>query len=276
MIDVVFILKHLGGVARGTTLQGFGCSRSRLSAECRSGRISRVRPGVFASGEASDQAITAAAHGGALTCGSALRARDVWTLEEPTQVHVWMGVGGRRHHPPSCGCIAHFTPGRMDLGVAPIDVALVHAFTCYGAEFFFAAYESAWNKRMLSAAARASIRARLPLTARWLVDFARPDAESGLESLIRLRLHLMGIEVHVQVAITGVGRVDFVIEGRVILEADGRENHAGSAHRHRDLLRDARASDLGFETLRFDYAMILHSWDVVAAAVLAALARARA
>lgn len=276
MIDVAFILRHLGGVARGTTLQAFGCSRSRLSAACRDGRIRRVRPGVFASAEAPEGAITAAAHGGALTCGSALRAKGVWTLETPDQVHVWMGLGGRRHHAQSCGCVAHFTPGRMDVGLAPIEVALVHAFACYGAEFFFAAFESAWNKRMLSAAARATIRATLPQSARWLVDLARPDAESGLESLVRLRLHLMGIEVRTQVGIPGVGRVDFVIEGRVILEADGRENHEGATRRHRDLLRDARASDLGFETLRFDYAMILYSWDAVAAAILAALARARA
>jgi very-short-patch-repair endonuclease len=276
MIDVAFILRHLGGVARGTTLQAYGCSRSRLSAECTAGRIRRVRPGVFASAEAPEEAITAAAHGGALTCGSALRARNVWTLEAPTEVHVWMGLGGRRHHAPLCGCTSHFTPGRMEVGIAPIEVALVHAYSCYGAEFFFAAFESAWNKRMLSATARATIRASLPVTARWLVDLARHDAESGLESLVRLRLHLMGIAVRAQVDIAGVGRVDFVIEGRVILEADGRENHEGAARRHRDLLRDATASDLGFETLRVDYSMILHSWGVVAAAILAALARARA
>lgn len=275
MIDVGSVLGHFGGVARGTRLQAFGCSRSRLGVECRAGRIVRVRPGVFASVDAAPEVVSAAAHGGALTCGGALRAREVWTLEMPKEVHVWMGLGGRRHHPERCGCVAHFTPGRMDIGIAPIDVALLHAFACYGEEFFFAAFESAWNKRMLTAAARARVRAALPASARWLVDLARPDAESGLESLVRLRLHLIGVEVRTQVAVAGVGRVDFVIEGRVILEADGRENHDGPSQRHRDLMRDAAASRLGFETLRFDYAMILHTWDVVVAAVMAALGRAR-
>lgn len=276
MIDVDFVLGHLGGVARGTRLQAFGCSRTRLGAECRAGRIVRVRPGVFASVGAAAEVVAAAAHGGALTCGSALRLREVWTLEVPDEVHVWMGLGGRRHHPKQCGCVGHFTPGPMDIGIAPIEVALVHAFACYGEEFFFAAFESAWNKRMLTAAARASVRASLPSRARWLVDLARPDAESGLESLVRLRLHLIGVDVRTQVTIDGVGRVDFVIEGRVILEADGRENHEGPSKRHRDLMRDATASRRGFETLRFDYAMILHAWDVVVAAVMAALGRARA
>jgi len=98
----------------------------------------------------------------------------------------------------------------------------VHAFTCHGEEFFFAAFESAWNRRLI------------------------------------------------------VGRVDFVIEDRIILEADGKENHASSTQRHRDLSRDAVASRLGYETLRFDYALIIHEWDTVIAAITAALARARA
>lgn len=276
MIDPEFILRHLGGLARGTRLQEFGCSRSDLSAAARAGQIIRVRAGVFAAKSANTDAVTAARHGGALSCGSALRALGVWVLEEPHSVHVWMGLGGRRHHEKACDCIPHFTPGPMTIGIAPVDVALVHAYACFGDEFFFAALESAWNKRILSAAGRAKVRAALPATARWLVDFARPDAESGLESIVRLRLHLMGIEVRAQVDIDGVGRVDFVIERRIILEADGRQNHEGPEKRHRDLRRDAAASELGYESLHFDYAMIVHSWNVVASAIRAALDRARA
>ncbi|MBT2485267.1 MULTISPECIES: DUF559 domain-containing protein [unclassified Microbacterium] len=275
MTDPEFVLYHVGDIARGVSLQTFGCSRGSLSAAVKAGRIVRVRRGVFATRSANADVVIAAAHGGALSCGSALRALGIWTLDEPGEVHVWMGLGGRRHHADSCGCVAHFTPGSMDVGIAPIEIALVHAYSCFGDEFFFAAFESAWNKRMLSAAARAAVRAALPATARWLVDFARADADSGLESLVRLRLHLMGIEVRPQVVLDGVGRVDFIIEGRVVLEADGRANHGGAGNRHRDLMRDATSSQLGFETLRFDYAMILYSWPIVAAAIRAALGRAR-
>lgn len=76
-------------------------------------------------------------------------------------------------------------------------------------------------------------------------------------------------------AIPGVGVVDFVIGGRVILEADGKENHAGDK-RHKDLMRDAAASAAGYESLRFDYVMVVHEWPVVIAAILPALDRARA
>jgi len=120
---------------------------------------------------------------------------------------------------------------------------------------------------------RIRIRDALPDTARWLVDVARRDADSGLESLLRLRMHILGVQLESQVRIAGVGKVDFVIAGRLVLEVDGKENHDGSTQRHKDLRRDAIASHLGFETLRFDYAQVLHDWPTVQAAILAALAR---
>jgi len=163
----------------------------------------------------------------------------------------------------------------MSLGVAEVSDALIHAFFCHGEEFFFCALESAWRRRLVGAGDRARIRARLPRAAQWLVDFARPDADSGLESLLRLRLHLHGIHVQTQVWIDGVGRVDFVVDGRLIIEADGEENHGG-AKRHKDLKRDAAASALGYESLRFDYSLILTDWHTVLEAILAALRRVHA
>ena len=129
---------------------------------------------------------------------------------------------------------------------------------------------------MLTGSARSRLRSAIPASARWLIDLARGDADSGLESLLRLRLHLLGIDVDCQVLIGGVGRVDFVIGGRLILEVDGKANHDGGLMRHKDLSRDAAASVLGYETLRFDYAQIIHDWPSVQAAILAALRRLQA
>lgn len=65
------------------------------------------------------------------------------------------------------------------------------------------------------------------------------------------------------------GRRHFVLDGWIILETDGRENHDGASLRHKDLRRDALAAAQGFTTLRFDDAMVLYEWDLVEAAVLA-------
>lgn len=270
------LLARFGGVAHGTFLQQYGCTRRSLASAAKQGSIHRVRNGVYALPPADPKVLTAAAHGGELTCADALRAHGVWVLpaEDPT-VHVWLGAAGRRHTHPGCSCIVHHSPGRAGIGLASVTSALIHAYRCLDREAFFAAYESAWNKRLISASDRKRIRRELPTSIAWLLDLARPDAESGLESLLRLRCHLLGIRLDCQVDIPGVGRVDFVVAGRVILEVDGRLNHAGPDKRHRDLMRDAAASALGYESLRFDYAMVLHQWDTVLSAVRSAIGRAQ-
>lgn len=276
MIDPADLLHTLGGIARGRQLQQFGSTRMQLAMATRSGTIRRVRQGVYTLSGTDPKIVAAAAHGGALTCADALRAHGVWVLPSVDAiVHVWMGGSGRRHPHTPCDCIPHHSPGTAGPGLAPVAAALIHAYRCLDEEAFFAAYESAWNKRLLSAHDHTMIRRQLPKSAHRLLDLARPDAESGLESVLRLRLHLLGIRLDCQVVIGGVGRVDFVAERRVIIEVDGRLNHEGPGMRHKDLTRDAAASRLGFETLRFDYAMIMHDWDAVARAVMSAVARAR-
>ena len=150
------------------------------------------------------------------------------------------------------------------------------------------ALESAMRKRFLTRTSLARIRSRIPAVHRWLVDFARWNADSGLESLLRLRLHAHGIELASQVAIPGVGRVDFVLGDRLILEVDGKRNHvdgfdqdamngaeraAAVSKRHKDLVRDTVAAAHGFDTLRFDYALVVHDWPIVEAAILAKIDR---
>jgi len=274
MLSAKDTIRDLGGIARGTRLRAFGFSRQHLAELVHRGDIERVRNGVFAVAPLDADVRAATAHGGALSCVSLLRSCGIWVLPRETGLHVWLGP---KQHPlrhPDCTCISHYYGGRPPLGATSVEIALLHLRRCAGDEAFFAAYESSWRTGRLSHAARARIRSALPRTARWLVDLARPDADSGLESLIRLRLHLLGIRLECQVDIDGIGRVDFVIAGRIILEADGDENHGSSTHRHRDRVRDAAASRLGYETVRFDYAQIVHDWPTVQAAVLGALRRA--
>ncbi|WP_460796744.1 endonuclease domain-containing protein [Microbacterium sp. GXF0217] len=275
MLSAHDTITRLGGIARSSTLQQLGFTRQGLANEARRGTIQRIRNGIFATRVLNDDVRRAIEHGGALTCVSILRLKGVWVLPRPDGLHVWMPS---RRHPldhPSCTCVSHYFHGSPPLGSASIETALLHLRRCAGDEAFFAAYESAWRQRLLSRAARARIRAALPRTSRWLIDIARSDADSGLESLMRMRLHLLGIRLECQVLIDGVGRVDFVIGGRLIVEADGDDNHGSSTKRHHDRVRDAAASELGYETLRFDYAQIVHDWPTVQAAIIAALRRLR-
>lgn len=275
MLSASDTIIRLGGLARGTHLQTLGFTRRALSRAVQRGEIERVRDGVFACGRIDREVRAATAHGGALTCASLLQLRGVWVLLQVTVPHVWLGSNRHAHPHDGCVCVSHYYRGSVPLGMAPLETALVHFRLCAGDEAFFAAYESALRLGLLTAAARARIRTMVPAIARWLVDLARLDSDSGLESLLRLRLHVLGIRLDCQVEVAGVGRVDFVVGGRLILEADGKENHGGGIMRHKDLVRDAAASALGYETLRFDYAQIVHDWPTVQAAIIAALTRAR-
>lgn len=271
-MDVVSHLEAHGGVAAARSLLARGITRDYLRRAWQAGAVLRVRRGVYASGRAHPLVLAAAAHGGAVACVSALALAGVWILGE-YPLHVWLGAKGRSHPHESCRCVDHHDDGGTRFGVVPLTQALVQAARCIGREGFFVAYESAWRLGLLSAADRAEIRTQLPARLARLVDIARPDADSGLESLLRLRLMDRGIHLDCQVWIRGVGRVDFLLGGRIILEVDGRLNHDGPSLRHKDLLRDAHAAASGYETLRFDYAMVVHQWPLVEAAILARMAR---
>ncbi|MCT9821507.1 type IV toxin-antitoxin system AbiEi family antitoxin domain-containing protein [Microbacterium sp. W1N] len=264
-------ISHADGIVRGRALLAAGASRADLRRAVRAGAVLRVRDGVYAVPGTPAPIIAAAAHGGELGCASALRARGVWVLGDDRHLHVWIGSRGRRFPHAGCRCVTHHDDGRSAFGLVGVVRALVQLAGCRGDEAFFAAFESAWRLGLLDRAARAEVRAGLRAGQRWLVDIARPDADSGLESILRLRLIRHGIRLVSQVRVDGVGRVDFMIDGVLILEADGRDGHAREAERHKDLVRDARAAAAGYETLRFDYALIIHDWPTVLQAILARL-----
>ena len=270
LIDMV--ARH-GGVLRRHQLLSAGASKRDIAAALAGDAILRVREGVYALAETDALILDAARHGGEVGCVSALYARGVWVLARPKRLHVWLGGKGRKHAHKLCACVDHHDAGGAAFGIAPVALALVQAAGCFDEELFFAAYESAWNKGMLTRTDREWIRRSVPARTRWLVDLARPDAESGLESLLRLRLVRLGVTLECQVLIIGVGRVDFLAAGRLIIEVDGRENHDGVSMRHKDLVRDAAAAAQGYETLRFDYALVMHEWHTVEKAIVTRLRR---
>lgn len=270
MLSLSDTIRRHGVIARGTDLQRLGFTRTAIAREVTRGTVDRVRDGVFAAGPIDAEVRAAIAHGGALTCASVLKEHGIWVLPEVTAPHVWLGPGRHGHAHPGCACVPHYYRGVPPLGRTDLETALVHLRRCAGDEAFFAAFESAWRRNLLTPAVRRRIRDALPASARWLVELARNDADSGLESLLRLRLHLIGLLLQCQVPIDEVSTVDFVI-GRLIIEVDGRENHEGETKRHKDLVRDAAAARLGYRTLRFDYAQVVYDWPSVQAAILAAL-----
>jgi very-short-patch-repair endonuclease len=98
---------------------------------------------------------------------------------------------------------------------------------------------------------------------------------SFLETMGRVRLSRDGIEGRHQVEIPGVGRVDMLIDGWLIVEWDGLEHHGNALAHDEDCRRDAVAASMGYTTLRFTYSLVMFHWYIVVAAVRAALAGIR-
>ncbi len=254
-------------------LRTAGVPRSAIDRSVTRGVLHRVRNGVYATRDACTGAVVAAQHGGALACITAARHLGLWVLEDDRTTHVWMGRDGRAHHGADCGCVVHWDGGRRrGFGIPPLAIVLWQIRRCRGLESFFVALESALRKGLLRARDRAELVDLLDQEARDVVAFAQSDADSGLESLVRFRLRGRGLRIRTQVSVVAVGRVDLLIGDRLIVEVDGRENHDGPSQRHKDLVRDANAALWGHRTLRFDYAMVIHDWDLVERAILAAVA----
>jgi very-short-patch-repair endonuclease len=271
-----------GRIARTSVLRARGVTAREIARALTAGEILQVRRGVYAMPDADPVGIHAAQHGGAVACVSAGRMLGLWMLDASDDLHVWQGHAGNSHRCGRSGCSVkqHWDDGEIEVGsLPPVRNVLLQIALCAGEETFFAALESGLRQMLVTIEDLRWLERRLPGGLRWLLGFARSDADSGLESLIRLRLHKCGITVRSQVLIEGVGEVDFLIGDRLIIEADGVQNHDDRAAdpktpspRHKDLQRDARAAALGYETLRFDYAMIIHHWDVVEVAILAKVA----
>lgn len=260
--------ERLGGVARTSELRAAGASRHAIAAAVRSGTIDRVREGVYCLPRLQPVRRAAVAHGGIVSCVSAAEAAGLWVVEHGG-VHVAVSRASRVHPHHACTCTVHRPSGATPIGRrSSILRSLIEILGCLGEEAFVISLESAMRQRKVDAAGLRRLARRMPAGARWLIEFVRWDAESGLESMLRYRLRTFGLEVAAQVEVPGVGRVDFVIGDRLIVELDGKPNHQSSERRHKDLVRDATAAALGFDTLRFDYALVVHDWPTVLAAIL--------
>ena len=268
-IEPTQVLQRLGGFARTVELEHAGVTRHSISSSLTSGTVIRVREGWYALAGAPHELVVAIRHGGVVGCLTAAQAHGLW-VPPHEGTHVWLRDAGHRRTHDACSCVGHWDlpPGDHARSVT-VEHALAEIAACAGEEAFFVCLESALHNRKLTKAGARWLRLVLPEASAALMDEARDSADSGIESIVRYRLLPFGITMRSQVEITGVGRVDFVIGDRLILEIDGRDNHDGASERHQDLLRDARAAALGYETLRFDYAMVLYDWPVVEAAIRA-------
>jgi very-short-patch-repair endonuclease len=84
--------------------------------------------------------------------------------------------------------------------------------------------------------------------ARILLTLADANSESPLETIARVLLRVHGLDVQTQVYLDGVGRVDLLVEGVLVVELDGFEHHSDRAHYRNDRRRANALTCMGCDS----------------------------
>jgi len=236
---------------RTRTLAAHGLSRRRASQLLAHGRLLRLRRGRFVPADTHESLVRAGRLGGRLDCVSLLTLCGVF-VRERRGLHVQFERGSSRLPPRGPEVTAHWraTGAEPERLTADIVDALVQACRCQRPRDAIATLDSAWHHDIVDAADIAEVFARLPRRFRRLRGLLDRRAESGPETLMRLMLRALGCHVEVQVDLAGVGRVDLVVDGWLIVECDSRAHHEGWQAQKRDRRRDLAAAALGYTTVR--------------------------
>jgi len=266
-----------------------GFTMRQLTDEVRAGNLYRPRRGFYAVPDAPADLVRAVRVGGSATGPTALRTLGVWTAPDD-RLHVRLPPhAGRRHHPdhpgrelPTSAAVCLHWTSRLSEEPTPLTftpcepllTALEHALDCWPAEFAIAAIDSALHLDLLSPSALRRLRREVAPRHRAVLNEVDGRAESGTESITRVRLRRSGLHVEPLVRFRRVGKVDLVVEGRLVVEVDGREFHTTEDRFEEDRRRDAQLAALGYRVLRCSYRQVLYDWPSVERAIRAALADA--
>ncbi|WP_217176970.1 endonuclease domain-containing protein [Streptomyces sp. AC495_CC817] len=212
--------------------------------------------------DAAVDVLLAAQIGGRVTCLSLLRMLGVFVLRVD-RVHVGVPRNGSRLTRRSAGTHrTHWGSGSDEdpRHATSIEEAIILAIRCQSARASVATLDSLLHRRLVTQDRLREIFRGLPSRFGVLLSLVDGSAESGPETFVRLMLRTLGVAFEVQVRIGGVGRVDFVVDGWLIIECDSREFHEGWESQRRDRARDLAAARLGYVTVRPLAADILHDY----------------
>ncbi len=137
--------------------------------------------------------------------------------------------------------------------------ALVPAVRCQRTEHAIASIDNALYTNKISEAGLSEVFSLLPARFAPLQPVVDRRRESGLETVLRLIMMRAGLQVNID----RVGRVDMIVEGILVLEADSRLADDGWELHVRDRNRDLDLDRIGYMSLRPAYQRTMfHPLDV--------------
>ena len=246
------------GAARGAVCRAdLRLSRNQrryLERLVESGRL-RLHPyGIVAVPNADRRVLVARIHRGLITCEHAAAYYGLPLLGAPREIHVLAPRGSRI--PPVAGERVHEVRGRSTLPLSAFPVVSVERcvadLLCCGDEWTSlvvadAALHRGTTREQVLAHLRGPRRAR----GRLRLGRASGRARSPLETLARIQLRAAGLDVADGVVIAGVGEVDLVVDGWLVVELDGFTFHSDPWTFDQDRRRDRELVRRGYTVVRF-------------------------
>lgn len=272
-MDIFEHLKQAGGVARTAQLLSAGYSRTDIARLADRG-VTQPRRGIFVRPDARAEFVAAIRHNARLTCASAAEHYGLWLREPPAEHHLAC------NHGHSMGFIRHRTV-RFDphpaLPLAAVEDVVLHAIGCLPAPASTAIATSAIRLHgvplELLKDQLGGDRSRPVLAALRELDL---HAESIVEVDAQHLFRVNGIAFDAQVQIPGIGRVDFLIEGFLIVEVDGFAFPSTRKALRQDLARNNASTVRGYAVLRYPPEVIWFNPEQVLAEIRAVLAARKA
>jgi hypothetical protein len=268
------------------TLLSSGATGAGLTSAVRAGFLVRPRRDHYALPGTPTAIIQAVRVGGRLSCASALNLLGVFAMDASVpHIHL-MRSASRLRSPNSrlitlgesarADSVLHWWPLLDDGDVSEHRVgirdAVAHAIRCQEPWHAIATLDSVLHQGFLSLDELSSLFRQLPDAHVAVLGQLDGRAEAGQESILRLLMWQPSLDCELQVNVSGVGRVDMLVEGILILEADSRLVHDGWELHLRDRNRDIDSARQGDMSLRPTYQRTMFDPTAVQEAVLALLA----
>jgi very-short-patch-repair endonuclease len=268
---VVWVIAS-GGIAHRNAAGNAGFPLPVRRAAVRCGALRRVRREWLATDAAPADLLIAAENGGSLTCVSAARRRAWWIPEGvDDSIHVRLEPHAAS---PVSPVVAHWT---QRIAPAPgygllesVEDTLAHISVCLAPEDAQIVWNSALQTEKITP--MAIRRVHWPhRQARECAQRASGQSDSGLETILVVRLSGWGVPLRQQVVLLG-RPVDLLIGERLVIQVDGFAHHSSSAQRSKDVAFDAELSLNGYTVFRFTYEQVVRDWDTVERTIARAIA----
>ncbi len=271
-MDPLDFLRSLGGVARVATLRREGYSERAVRSLATAG-ASQPRKGVWAVPDADPEFLQAVITDSLVTCASGAARYGLWLKDKPGRLH--LATRNRHSRLAQSHGRLRFPPHHC-LPVAGLEDTVIHSLTCLPEVDAIAVAQSAMTQHGVPRAVlEAELTARYFGVARRRLAKADGLSESVPEISARLLFDSAGLRFGRQVQVAGVGRVDFVIDGWLIVEINGFQFHSSRAAWRKDMTRSNVAQTQGYAVLSYAPEQIWNSPDMVLREIRAVLERGR-